>query len=67
MGKNQFYSMDGFIMKKINYPHKIVIVGSLKPEKLCQDNDQVLSGGGICKTLRQRDYKDPPRVIVYEK
>lgn len=41
---------------------KIVVVGSLNPEKDCQDRVRVLSGVGICQGLRATDYKDPPKV-----
>lgn len=43
---------------------KIIVIGSLKPEKEVQDRTRVLSGGGICQALRATDYKDPPKVLV---
>lgn len=42
---------------------KIIVKGSLKPEKECQDRVRVLGGGGISQGLRATDYKDPPKVI----
>lgn len=44
--------------------NKIIILGSLKPERKIQDNYLVYGGGGICPTLRARDYKDPKKVVV---
>lgn len=44
--------------------NQIEVIGSLNPEKECQDRVRVLSGGGICQALRATDYKDPPKVIV---
>ena len=43
---------------------RIIVIGSLNPEKECQDRVRVLSGGGICQAIRATDYKDPPKVIV---
>ena len=42
---------------------KIIVSGSLNPEKEVQDRVRVLSGGGICQGLRATDYKDPPKVV----
>lgn len=42
----------------------IEVIGSLNPEKECQDRVRVLSWGGICQALRATDYKDPPKVVV---
>lgn len=44
--------------------NQIEVIGSLNPEKECQDRVRVLSGGGICQALRATDYKDPPKVLV---
>ena len=44
--------------------NKIEVVGSLNPDKECQDRVRVLSGGGVCQSLRATDYKDPPKVLV---
>lgn len=45
--------------------NQIEVIGSLNPEKECQDRVRVLSGGGgICQSLRATDYKDPPKVLV---
>lgn len=43
---------------------KIIVIGSLNPEKEVQDRVRVLSGGGICQAIRATDYKDPPKVLV---
>jgi len=43
---------------------RIIVIGSLNPEKECQDRVRVLSGGGICQAIRATDYKDPPKVLV---
>ena len=44
---------------------RIIVVGSLNPEKEVQDSVRVLSGGGgICQAKRATDYKDPPKVLV---
>lgn len=42
---------------------RIIIVGSLKPEKEVQDRVRVLNRGGICQGLRATDYKDPPKFV----
>jgi len=44
--------------------NQIIVIGSLNPQKLVQDRVRVLSGGGICQTIRATDYKDPPKVLV---
>lgn len=44
--------------------NQIEVIGSLNPEKEYQDRVRVLSGGGICQSLRATDYKDPPKVLV---
>lgn len=43
---------------------RIIVVGSLNPEKEVQDRVRVLSGLGICQAIRATDYKDPPKVLV---
>ena len=42
---------------------KIVVAGSLNPEKEVQDRVRVLSPNGICQGLRATDYKDPPKIL----
>ena len=42
----------------------IIVAGSLKPEKNCQDRVRVLSTAGVCQGLRATDYKDPPKIIT---
>lgn len=42
---------------------RIIVVGSLNPEKEVQDRVRVLSGG-ICQAIRATDYKDPPKVLA---
>lgn len=44
--------------------NQIKVIGSLNPEKECQDRVRVLSSGGICQSLRATDYKNPPKVVV---
>lgn len=44
--------------------NQIEVIGSLNPEKECQDRVRVLSRGGICQSLRATDYKDPPKILV---
>ena len=43
---------------------RIIVIGSLNPDKDCQDRVRVLFGGGICQSLRATDYKDPPKCLV---
>jgi len=43
---------------------RIIVAGSLNPDKDCQDRVRVLFGGGICQSLRATDYKDPPKCLV---
>ena len=50
-------STDNFIAEP-----KIQIVGSLKPDKECQDRVRVLGSKGICQGLRATDFKDPPKI-----
>ena len=42
---------------------KIIVAGSLNPDKACQDRVRVLSDKGICQGLRATDYKDPPKIL----
>lgn len=46
--------------------NQIEVIGSLNPEKDCQDRVRVLSGG-ICQALRATDYKDPTKVLVFDR
>lgn len=41
----------------------IIVVGSLNPEKECQDRVCVLGPDGVCQALRATDYKDPPKIL----
>lgn len=41
----------------------IIVVGSLNPEKECQDRVRVLGPDGVCQALRATDYKDPPKIL----
>ena len=43
---------------------RIIVAGSLDPEKECQDRVRVLDDRGICQGLRATDYKDPPKIIA---
>lgn len=45
--------------------NQIEVIGSLNPEKECQDRVRVHSGG-VCQALRATDYKDPPKILVVE-
>lgn len=42
------------------------MIGSLNPEKECQDRVRVLGTNGICQSIRATDYKDPPKIGVIE-
>ena len=42
----------------------INVIGSLNPEKECQDRVRVLGVDGICQSIRATDYKDPPKIGV---
>jgi DNA (cytosine-5)-methyltransferase 1 len=42
----------------------INVIGSLNPEKECQDRVRVLGTDGICQSIRATDYKDPPKIGV---
>jgi len=48
---------DNFLIEPI-----INVVGSLNPDKECQDRVRVLGSDGICQGLRATDYKDPPKI-----
>jgi hypothetical protein len=52
-------------MKKKN--SGICVIGSLNPNKGCQDRVRVLSIGGCCQSLRATDYKDPPKILILDK
>ena len=45
----------------------IDVIGSLSPQKQCQDRVRILGGGGNCQALRATDYKDPPKILVKDK
>ena len=38
-------------------------IGSLSPKRKIQDSVLVYSGGGICPTIRSRDYKGAIKVL----
>lgn len=42
---------------------RMIIAGSLNPDKEVQDRVRVLSSDGICQGLRATDYKDPPKIL----
>lgn len=42
----------------------INVIGSLNPEKECQDRVRILGTCGICQSIRATDYKDPPKIGV---
>ena len=46
-----------------NHTDKIIVAGSLNPNKKVQDRVRVLSDSGICQGLRATDYKDPPKIL----
>ena len=46
--------------------NNIIVAGSLSPNKTCQDRVRILSVMGVCQSLRATDYKDPPKVLIYE-
>lgn len=52
---------------ELSNTNKIIVVGSLAPDKLTQDRVRVLDAGGQSQALRATDYKDPPKILVYEK
>lgn len=41
---------------------KIIVAGTLNPDKNVQDRVRVLSAEGICQGLQATDYKDPPKI-----
>jgi hypothetical protein len=43
---------------------RIIVAGTLNPEKPAQDRVRVLSDEGICQGLRATDYKDPPKIVA---
>lgn len=45
-----------------NESQRIIVAGTLDPEKSVQDRVRVLSSEGICQGLRATDYKDPPKI-----
>lgn len=52
---------------ELSNTNEIIVVGSLNPQKKCQDRVRILSKQGVCQALRATDYKDPPKLIVYYK
>ena len=42
---------------------EIIVIGSLNPNKECQDRVRVFDRGGCCPGLRATDYKDPPKIL----
>lgn len=43
---------------------KLIVAGSLNPDKTVQDRVRVLSPEGISQGLRATDYKDPPKILA---
>lgn len=43
---------------------EIIVIGSLEPHKAIQDQARVIGGGGICPTIRARDYKGAIKVLI---
>lgn len=56
--------MNGVVETGIAPPtnDKIIVAGTLNPDKEIQDRVRVLSAEGICQGLRATDYKDPPKI-----
>lgn len=42
---------------------ELIVIGSLNPEKECQDRVRVFYRGGCNPGLRATDYKDPTKVV----
>lgn len=42
----------------------IIVVGSLNPTKICQDECLVYGEGGVCPALRARDYKGAIKILI---
>ena len=56
--------MNGVVETGITPPvnDKIIVAGTLNPDKNVQDRVRILSAEGICQGLRATDYKDPPKI-----
>ena len=42
---------------------ELKVIGSLNPDKECQDRVRVMARGGLNPALRATDYKDPTKVV----
>ena len=47
-----------------NDTNRIIVVGSLNPNKGVQDRVRVLDARGVSQALRATDYKDPVKIVV---
>lgn len=65
-----YYLSDYATRNLLIYPEEkgtdIKVVGSMNPDKVCQDRTRVLDDAGISQGLRATDYKDPVKIAVRE-
>ena len=45
---------------------KLIVIGSLSPNKEFQNKDRVLSPNGLLVSLLATHYKQPPQIIIKE-
>ena len=43
---------------------KLIMVGMLNPDSQYESNNRVYSFRGISPSIRARDYKDPPKILI---
>lgn len=43
---------------------KTIVLGMLNPDSNYESNNRVYSSSGISPSIRARDYKDPPKILI---
>lgn len=43
---------------------KTIVLGMLNPDSNYESNNRVYSSSGISPSVRARDYKDPPKILI---
>ena len=47
-------------------PNEVIVLGYINTHKAIHDTDRVLHLGGVSRTVKATDYKNPIRVLVYD-
>ena len=57
------YAIRNLIILPKSKGRDIKVIGSVNPDKNCQDRTRILDVTGISQSLRATDYKDPPKIL----